>query len=157
AHADGLVIGGQHAVPLLQEGLGADEPEAAFAAAYPLLLMKEDQTVRLVLEAFLKAGGGCRAGLRQALCHGSISAIRPQLKQALASPSVALAAAAAEVLAFHSFLELTTAQFERFLKHEKAEVRQAGWRAASMSVALRPETYEAGLGDPDPEVRREAL
>jgi uncharacterized protein (TIGR02270 family) len=158
AHADGLVIGGRHARPLLRAGLEAAPPEAAFAAAYPLLASGEDEAARLVLDAFRQAKGDGRIGLTEALCHGPITLVRQNLREALASPADALAAAAAEVLACHGLLELTTAQFDRFLKHPDPAIRQAGWRVAARTRIPRyPETYAAGLQDADPAVRHEAL
>jgi uncharacterized protein (TIGR02270 family) len=157
AHTDGLVIGGRHAVEMLKAGLSAGRPEVAFAAAYPLLAMKENPAARLVLEAFSRAEGGCRDGLRQALCHGPVATIRSDLQKLLASSPPGLAVATAQVLAFHGIGELTKAQVEGFLKSQQAEIRQAGWRVVSLSQVRCAEFYEAGFRDEDPAVRGQVL
>src|SRR5438270_686554 len=54
-------------------------------------------------------------------------------------------------------LEAPSAHFERFVKHDQAEIRQAGWRAAVFGPPLRAETYQAGIKDGNPATRREAL
>jgi uncharacterized protein (TIGR02270 family) len=157
AHADGLVIGGRRSLPIVRTGLGAKKSEVLFAAAYPLVAMGKEKITRRVFEMFLKAEGARLDGFRELLCHCAVSPIRSQLQQALTSSPDAVAAAIVEILASHSLLDFTTTQFERFLKHEKPAIRQAGWRAVSRSVAVRPEVYDGGLRDADPSVRDEAL
>ncbi len=156
ARADGLVIGGRHAAPLLRKGMAAEEPVALFAAAYPLLAMGKEKITQRILEKFLQAKGTRLDGLRQVFCHVSISSVRPQLQQALASAPDAVAVAVTEILAAHSLLDFTTSQFERFLKHADPAIRRLGWRSVSMSLPVRSEVYEAGFRDADAAVRDEA-
>src|SRR5689334_8253202 len=83
AHVQGLLVAGGRLLPLVEAGLEADESEAAFAAAYPLLRLDWDEATRPVLERFPGAQGPLLQGLKAALCHGpggrTLSAVREAL------------------------------------------------------------------------------
>jgi uncharacterized protein (TIGR02270 family) len=161
AHVEGLLLGGEHLPPLVREHLAADDPVEAFCAAYVLLRTNAVEAREEVLAAFVKAKGGQLIGIRQALCHTPVAPVLQRLRQLLSAPPAPLpidvTAAVAEVLGFHGRLELRTQQMDSFLKHADAPVRLSGWRAAQFTMPRSPDTYQAGLRDPDPRVRRQAL
>jgi uncharacterized protein (TIGR02270 family) len=132
AHVDGLLCSGEHAVPLLEEALAGDEPEAAFAAAYALLRMTNGTAARRVVEAFLEAEGGALDGIREALCHGAIDSIEGRLREACDSAPAPVAVAAAEVLAFHQKLKSDPKRMAELFEHEDPQVRRRAWRVAAL-------------------------
>lgn len=138
AHLDGIVVAGEAALPLLEAGLAADEPQAAFAAAYVLLRMNANAGQR-VLDAFLQAKAGQLEGLCLALCQSTLGTMEDQLRQAVASSPATIAVAAAEVLAFHRKLGPLTKKLDDFLKDENPEVRRCAWRVTALlgTVATR--------------------
>ena len=138
AHLDGIVVAGEAAVPLLEAGLAADEPQATFAAAYLLLRMNAKAGQR-VLDAFLQAKSGQLEGIRRALCQNSLGTMVDQLRQAVASSPATIAVAAAEVLAFHRKLGPLAKRLDDFLKDDNPEVRRCAWRVTALlgTVAAR--------------------
>ena len=157
AHVQGLLIAGGQLIPLVQAGLGADEAETAFAAAYPLLRLDRDDA-RPVLDRFCSAEGAPVQGLKEALCHGPAGHTLPSAREVLATGPPPIAVAAAEVLAFHSPSDIRGDGLRRFLTHDDATIRRDGWRIASLrGIPIDTEWYEAALADEDAGVRREAL
>src|SRR5262245_12716370 len=161
AHVQGLLVGGEYSIALVRADLFGDDPSLSFLAAYVLMRLNRTDTREQVMAAFLHAAGGQLQGIRQALCHLPIEPILPELRRFLAVSPIPIAAevalAVAEVLAFHGKLEIKSQQMESFLKDGNAELRQAAWRAAALTIPQRPDTYRAALQDKDPAVRREAL
>jgi len=132
AHVDGLLLAGDEANVLLEEGLKSDEAAGAFAAAYLLLRQKMQASADLVVDVFQEAQEGQLSGIRQALCHGPIKLIEKRLRDVCESKEPAVAAAALEVLAHH---EKATGLLHRLLEHysdENPAVRQAAWRITAM-------------------------
>ena len=138
SHLDGILVAGDAAVPLLEAGLAADEPQVAFSAAYVLLRMKAGGTQRVV-DAFTQAKGGQLVGICRALCQSPVGMLVDQLRQAAVSSPATTAAAAAEVLAFHRKLGPTAKRIDEFLKDENPEVRRRAWRFTALlgTVAAR--------------------
>jgi uncharacterized protein (TIGR02270 family) len=160
AHVQGLLVGGEQIVAMLQPGLTGEEPGPAFIAAYILSRLAEPDVRSQVWDAFLKAKGGQLAGIRQALCHLPVDPVLPKLRQIVsgATPvSAELRAAAAEVLGFHSRLDIKAQETDRLLNDEEPTVRETGWRAISYGIPPAAETYKAGLRDKSPAVRNAAL
>jgi uncharacterized protein (TIGR02270 family) len=153
AHVQGLLVGGDAVTPLVESGLCADEPLPALAAALTLLRSTKEAPV---LEVFRQAEAGRLDGIRQALCHAPVAPAAP-LRSLLASPSAAVAVAAAEVLAFHQAPECKHWTADRLLNHEDPAIRRAAWRVVSLGAPCSPDSYRAGLRDEDVSVRREAL
>lgn len=157
AHADGLVVGGERIIPLVEEGLVGDDWLPVFASAYTLLRLGGPTAPGRAIDAFLRAEGKQLEGFRQALCHGPIDSIIPQLRQAVNDSSGLIAAVSAEALTFH-YLDFKDGTLKEFLTSDEAEVRKSGWRVAAMiNSHLAPELYERALHDEDPNVRREAM
>jgi len=157
AHVQGLLIGGEQVIPLLVEGLSADDPSLAFAAGYPLLRLNQPDPARLVLDAFVRAHGGRLDGLRQALCHGPVSSTLRRVRTAARSAEPLVAPAALEVLAFQSPSDCEADLLVHFLRHDTPEMRRGGWRVAELlksPVVLHQ--YKKAIEDDDPRVRSEA-
>lgn len=138
AHLDGIVVAGDAAMPQLEAGLAADEPQAAFTAAYVLLRMNGSCRQR-VLDAFLQAKAGQLEGICCALCQNSLGTMVDQLRQAVANAPATIAVAAAEILAFHRKLAPLAKRLDDFLKDENPEVRRCAWRVTALlgSTAAR--------------------
>lgn len=132
AHVDGLVLGGEYALSLLHEALGGDEPGLVFVAAFVLLRRREPASAEQVLAAFLVAKQGRLDGIRQALCYGPIEQVRERLKAAYETGPAAVAAAAAEVFAFHGLVRHEFSRWTEFVTHEDPDVRRAAWRMRAM-------------------------
>jgi uncharacterized protein (TIGR02270 family) len=131
AHVEGLLLGGEAAIPLLEQRLAGDEPLAVFAAAYTLLQMKGSAADR-VTEAFFNAEAERLEGFRQALCHGPIDLVEGRLREAIGSAPAPVAAVAWEALLYHGGRENQPARLEELLNHENPAVRCAGWRIVAL-------------------------
>lgn len=166
AHVQGLLIGGEHTIPIVEPGLSDDDSTRAFAASYILLRLNREHAAHQVVDAFIRAKEGQLDGIRQALCHGPIEVILGQLHEAFTSSRPPIAVAAAEALAFHTQLEPNASRLGVLLRDENQKVRRAAWRLvallASSSVLEAPvldsfKTHEAVIHDEDQKVRREAM
>jgi uncharacterized protein (TIGR02270 family) len=158
AHVKALAYGGNQWFPILVGKLEDDDPVVVFAAAYTLLRTGGKDTTRQVMDAFSQAEASQRDGIRIALSQVPITALLSQLRQMLSSSEPPIGIAAAEVLACHGQLEITSDQFNKFLKNDAPAVRQAAWRtAARTTIPRKPEAYEAGLRDEDVGARRQAM
>jgi uncharacterized protein (TIGR02270 family) len=164
AHMQGLLVGGEHTIPIIQEGLSEEDSLTVFAAAYALLRLGIESAAQHVMEAFLQADGEQLDGIGQALCHGPIDMIIDQLKEALASGPAPVAVSAAEALAFHKKLDPRTPQLAEFPQDENANVRRAAWRLIMLTSTNQPLSpdissliSEAAMNDKDPTVRYQAM
>jgi hypothetical protein len=136
AHVDGLLLAGDQAVPLLEEALGGDGPDAVFAAAFVLLRQEHPATADRVVDALLLAEKEKLVGIRQALCYGPIQSIEQRLRGICESEPASAAVAALEVLAYHQRAAGLFHRLAGFYADEDAAVRQAAWRI----TAMLPET-----------------
>jgi uncharacterized protein (TIGR02270 family) len=134
AHLDGIIVAGEAALPLLEAGLAADEPQS-FAASYALLRMNS-AAGRRVLDAFLQAKEGQLEGITRALCNSPLDTmLMNQLRQAVTGSPAAIATAAAEVLAFHRKLGSWDKRLDALLRDDDPAVRRRAWRVMSLSAA----------------------
>lgn len=157
AHTDALVLAGPAVRPILEQKL-AGERDEALAAAHALLLSGESRDARAVLAALREAEGPALDGLRLALCLAPVDAIAPAVQELLRTAPAPAAAAAAEALAFHDAGGVSSADVARFVGHEDAAVREAGWRTGTwLGTAAEPSLYAAALRDDTPAVRSAAL
>jgi HEAT repeat protein len=132
AHLDGLLLAGEAAVPLLEESLNADDPQAVFAAAYVLLRLNTQSAADRVAEALLKAEGEKIEGLAQALCHGPIHLVEGKLRGAAASAPAPAAVAALLALTFHRRPDAGVDRLVEFLQNENPQIRRAAWRIMAL-------------------------
>lgn len=137
AHVDGLLVAGDEAVPLLQQGL-CGESEAAFAAAYVLLRRGQPSSADTLIDALQQAEPGQLEGIRQAMCLGSIQQIVDRLQALHASGPPALAAVALEVLTYHRQALAAPSRLVEFYSHADPSVRQAAWRITAMMPPAEP-------------------
>jgi len=164
AHVQGLLVGAEHTIPFVDDGLSQDEPLEVFAASYTLLRLNIDSAARQVMDAFFQAEGPQLEGIREALCHGPIDMVMGRLHEAVTSAPAPIAAAAAEALAFHGKLDPAIPRLAKFFQDKNAKVRRAAWRLIMLVPApglLSPEVSaqlsDAATHDEDPVVKAEAL
>lgn len=158
AHREGLRAVGDHALPLLEENLGQDDPLAVFSAAFALLHFGSPSATRRVLETFREAEGERLTSLEQALRHGPLDGGLPAVQLLSANGTAPVAVAAATALTFHSAFPPTADQIKRFLRDDDALVRRQGWRLVSyLGAPVDPKTYAAAMREADVAVRRAAL
>ncbi len=168
AHVDGLLIGGDHALPLLGEGLSQTDPIEVFSASYVLLRRESGRCADLVMDSFLSAEGETLEGVTHSLVHGPVDLVRDRLLTTAKDASPAIAAAAMEALTFHRDRSVTHDRLSEFFAHEDAGVRSAAWRITGMlepdeivAKRLKPPWRSpakgAALEDDVPEIRDHAL
>jgi len=158
AHLKGILAVGDMALPLLEETLAEGDGLDLFAAAYSLLHFGSDTPRARVLDAFSSAGGERLDYLREALCFAPLAGIQHRIEELFRSGGTVMAAAAAQVLAFHSALRANTGDIVRFLHDEEPTVRIQGWRLAGfLGVRADPKTYAAAVRETDPGLRSAAL
>lgn len=158
AHVEGLLVGGENILPLLEPGLMDASSNVAFAAAYPLLRLGQTAATEQVWKAFTQAEGAGLNGLCQALCACCPLGLKPRLiDQAASAPSLR-AAAALEVLVFTSPSDVKSEKVLALLKAEAPRLQQAGWRLVALAdFSIPRELFEKALADKDPQTRRECL
>jgi uncharacterized protein (TIGR02270 family) len=158
-HVQGLLVARDRVIPLLEEGLTADESAATFAASYPLLRLGTEQARTLVMDAFTSAEGARRRGLAQALCHAPMDkSLRAAAQAAFFSAAPSLSAAAAEVLAFHRLVPPELRPIEQLLGDENPSVRRSGWRVvAILGLPVGPKLYAAAMRDDEVDIRTAAV
>jgi hypothetical protein len=132
AHVSAMLPRGDVVPALVSEALTGSFSADAFAAAYVLLRLGDDEQARRVLEAFLTSEGGTREGIRNALCQAPIGPLASSLTDALAKSPPALAVAAAEVLAFHGQLDRNSEELTALLEDDDPAVRRDAWRVVSI-------------------------
>lgn len=153
AHVQGLLTGGPQLLAVVSEGLTGDDPLFAFAAAYPLLRLGVDSASQFVMNAFSESSLPGLNGIGMALCHGPITTLVPRLRQAVDRDSAPHSVAAAEVLGFHHYGDVSVGYIERLCHDADPAVRAMAWHAAWHARALHIEVYEAGLNDEEELVR----
>jgi hypothetical protein len=131
AHLDGLILGAQHAVPLLQEAIEGEEPGPVEAAAYALLWMRSPETARLVIKALAGAEPPKAAAICHALCHAPIDLTAEDL-QSLLDGSPVSATAAAATLAYHGQLKADPQRLAELSTADDPGIRAATWRLAAL-------------------------
>lgn len=132
AHLDGLLLAGEVAVPVLEDRLSGDDPQAVFAAAYVLLRLKTQSAADRVGKSLLKAEGEKIDGLAQALCHGPIDLIEDRLRGAAGAAPAPVAVAALEALTFHRRPDPGIDRLVEFLQNEDPQVRRTAWRVMAL-------------------------
>jgi len=132
AHLQALLVGGDAADALLEQGLADDDPPVAFAAAYTLLQRKDAASADRVLDALGRVESEPREGIAQALCFGPIEPIEDRLRQAVESESASVAVVAAEALAAHGRPFSGGRPHPAWFEDEDPSVRRAAWRVIGL-------------------------
>jgi hypothetical protein len=132
AHMDGLLVGREATLAVIEEGLAGGEPPVVFAAAWVLLRMRTEAAAEHLWDALIQAEAEPSAGFRAALCRGPIDMIRDRLKEAVLSAPAAVAVVAAEALAAQHRLDPKTDRLSDWFENENSEVRRAAWRIAAL-------------------------
>jgi uncharacterized protein (TIGR02270 family) len=157
AHVQGVLACGEHATPLLQERLTAEETPAAFAGAYPMLLMGPEPAAR-VLASLSGARGPRLAGITRALSLAPSGPFLESIRPLLLSAEPPVATAAAEVLAFHRAYGPKPGRLLLLVQEEDPDVRLRAWRVAGyLGIPLEPKLYASALRDENPAVASAAL
>jgi uncharacterized protein (TIGR02270 family) len=157
-HASGLLIIGERLLEFAEPALAGDEAMPAVAAAFALLRLGTRAGHQRVAAAFETARGPKLAALRDALAHGPSAPLDSRLAELFATAPPPVAAAAGEVLAFHSAITPAPQQMERLVRAEDADARATVWRLASYCGTPLPAAwYEAGLRDDDGAVQQAAM
>ena len=132
AHLDGLMVAPEdEIVPFLKEKL--DDPDAASSAAYTLLRRRNERDAAAVLETFRSAKDDQLDGLCCALCHSPIDdLIVSALNDELESGPPPIAAAAAEVLAFHGKLAMNNSRVTQLVFADEPQIRRRAWHVQAL-------------------------
>jgi uncharacterized protein (TIGR02270 family) len=157
AHVQGVLAAGTHALPLLDERLAGADANTVFAAAYSMLRGPAPPVDRL-LDPFSTAQGPRLNGLKRALAFAAPQPTMARLRALLLSAEPAIAAAAAEILAFHRAFGSEPGRLLLLVREEEPAVRRQAWRViACLGIPLDPKLYAAAMRDEDPGVRDAAL
>jgi len=132
AHVEGLLLGTEASVPLLEAALGMDDPSLVSAAAYVLSKVGNRAATDSLLQAFMVGPASHRQAICEALCPGSIGTLREGLAGAYRTGSPEIAAVAGEILAYHGMLSGEDDRWTEFFAHEDPSVRRAAWRITAI-------------------------
>ncbi|MGE0529420.1 MAG: hypothetical protein AB7P49_20380, partial [Bdellovibrionales bacterium] len=157
AHVQGLLLGKDQTVALVEPGLAVEDGQVAFAAAYTLLRLNRVELAEKVFEAWQQAEGNAFQGIEEALCQSPLENLQEKMQALIPSENRFLSSAAAEVLVFHSLLSPSQMPLLQYLNDGKPEVRRAGWQIVSQVPQQAARDFSSGWADSDPEVRRQAL
>ena len=135
AHLQALLVGGDAADALLEQGLADDDPTLVFAAAYTLLRREDQNGADRVLDALGRVEGKPREGIGQALCFGPINLTEDGLQQAVDSAAASIAVVAAEALATHGRPIPGGQPPAAWFRDEDPSVRRAAWRIVGLPGA----------------------
>jgi uncharacterized protein (TIGR02270 family) len=157
AHLQGIMVVGDGALPLLEESLSSDDDQSALAAASALLHFRASVSASRVLDTFATSSGHRLVALRQALCHAPLDHLQARIEDLFRAAPTPIAAAAAEILTFHSLVAATVPDIERFLVDDDTDVRRNGWRLVGyLGLSLDAKPYASAMRD-EPTVRGAAL
>jgi len=158
AHTDGLVLAGDHALPILAEALESGERALTLAAAFAMASSCRTEMVGPVLEALPAAADEAREGLRLALTLGPMEATKDALLELAGAGPSPVAAVALSALAFHG-QPLPPQRLAELARSPDPNSRRLLCRAVSYAgVDNRSEwLLDQLVADEDATVRREAL
>ena len=153
AHLNGLRLSELHGVELAREKLTSGAPSAATAGALVLWESGNVDARNLLLEQFRTGDPPIRDGIRLAFRHLPGPELRPPLLDAMAGDA-AVAAAAADVLAFH---RSSLPPFDHLIGESDSTIVRHALGAAGRAKRLHPEDFARASGHPDPSVRLAAF
>jgi hypothetical protein len=131
-----------------------------------MLAARHPPGAKTVVSAFQEAAGPAREGLRLALCYGPVEHTEADLRAVVAQAPPPVAAAAAEVLAFHGRLTDPGGRPLLFADDPDPAVRAVAWRITTLlagSGLARPPLLERSadvkraVADADANVRARAF
>lgn len=132
AHVDGLVLGKDASLPILEAGLAEGEWSVVFAAALAMLRINDSQTLLQVMETFQQAEGESLEGIRDALCLTPWTLIATPLLSVFQEGSPHVAVAAAEVAARHGRLNRLAPRLTELLSAPEPAIREAAWNVVAL-------------------------
>ncbi|HUQ84053.1 MAG TPA: hypothetical protein VM076_23080 [Gemmatimonadaceae bacterium] len=153
AHLDGLRLAELHGVELASEKLTSGAPSAATAAAFVLWESHDADARAMLLAEFRKGDPPVRDGIRIALRHLPSAELRQPLLDAMAA-APAVAAAAADVLAFH---RSSLPPFDHLIADADPTVVQQALGAAGRMKRLHAQDFARASTHADPSVRLAAF
>jgi hypothetical protein len=132
AHVDGIVIGGHHALPLLEAGLAADAGEVTFAAARSLLALRDEGADELVLRALHELEAEALRGVMSAIGHAPLGTVFRALGDVYEKGTPGVAVVAGQLLAARGYFSRAPDRLEEFLGHPDPAVRRAAWAIVAL-------------------------
>ena len=158
AHTQGLLLAGAGLPAAVEPALSSADSSEAFAAAYSLLRNPDPPFDETVMAVFSTAKPAAFKGITEALAHAAPRRVLEKMLPVMKSDGGALGVAAAEIFAFHQLGDGREYGLSRFIEHDDAAVRAAGWRVAGLlAFPMDSKMYARGLRDDDPNVRRESM
>jgi uncharacterized protein (TIGR02270 family) len=154
AHLDGLRLSELHGVELAREKLTSGAPSAATAAAFVLWESGDADARTMLLDQFRTGDPPVRDGIRLALRHLPAADLRQPLLDAMAASDPAVAAGAADVLAFH---RSSLPPFDHLIGEADPAVARNALGAAGRARRLHPQDFAGASAHPDPSVRLAAF
>jgi len=131
AHVDGLILGIEQSLPMLESGLAEEEWSPVFAASLVLLRTNDSHLLGNVMALFRQAESESLAAIRDALCLVSWSHIATPVLAAFEQGDSPVAVAAAEVAAHHGRLNPQASRLTDLLSDPEPAVREAAWRVVA--------------------------
>jgi len=154
AHLDGLRLAEAHAVDIARPALTGEEIFAATAATFVFMETGVPELAAEVIEAFEAAADGARDGIRIGFRHSRIDAIAERLAALARQGEPPVAAAAADVLAFH---RNAVPEIRRLLEGEDLGSQVLAYGTLGRLGLLREPDLAAALESESEELRRAAL
>lgn len=128
SHLRGLVVTPEALPELIGPRLSADDRDAVFAGAYPLIQTARPALLEPVIRAFSDASGEQLAGLRDALSMAITASAQAALRRWFEQADAVHAVAAAAALASHGMLEPTAPRLVQLLVDGDPEVAPIAWK-----------------------------
>lgn len=156
AHVQALLVPGLDVVPVIEHFLEEDDPGLVFAAAYPLLRLRDGAIAERIVSLYERAEGDRRKGFVDAFTHGPISQVQSKLERHYSPESPMTALATVRIMAFHDPKLFRPDVISGTARNDNVDVRALAWRTAKYGSGLSEATVKQGLQDPDPGVRAHA-
>ena len=154
AHLDGIRVSELHGVELAHGRLTSGAPSAATAAAFVLWESGDANARRVLLDQFRNGSPPTRDGIRVAFRHLPAAELRQSLLDAMTKGDAAVAAAAADVLAFHGS---SLPPFDHLISEPDSVVVRYALGAAGRSRRLHSQDFARAVKHSDESVRLAAF
>jgi uncharacterized protein (TIGR02270 family) len=158
AHAEGILVAGEDAYPLIDPLLEADDNDATFTATFVLLRIATEIALSRIRDALASARGKRLTGMGRALQLGRSDGLLESLGAVFGGDDEARSATAAEALSYHVRWKGSHDRLLQHLTHEDPAVKKAGWRViGNLGIVAEPKLYAAAMRDEELAVRDAAL